>query len=888
MDSADEDLFHGFEHGGRVWRAANVAAALGHEWRRWPMVLRLLTENIIRCADPGDRRRMLEAIRRWRDSRRSSAEVTFRPGRLLMHDTTSTPALVDMAAMRDRVARTGGSPEFLSPSLPVEVSVDHSLAVESYARPDAAALNMKEEVRRNYERYRFLKWAASQMDNLHINPPNTGIMHTINLEQLATVVETDDDAVGGPLIYPDMMLGTDSHTPMINGLGVLGWGIGGLEAETVIFGMPTSLQLPDVVGVRLTGHLTGGATATDLALVVTQRLRAIGATGECVEFFGPGLAGLTVGERAVVANMAPEYGATTGYFPVDPNVVDYLRQTGRSEEHLELVEAYTRAAGFWHEPEVEPEYTRQLEIDLSSITASAAGPQRPQDLLPISQVPQALEAFPPRFAHDDGPELKSSEGSPVPRHPVALASITSCTNTTDPRLLITAGLLARRARKAGVRPKSWVKTSLAPGSPAAVSYLTRAGLTDDLAALGFDIVGFGCATCIGNSGPLSVEMEEIHRSERVRPAAVLSGNRNFPGRVHPDLDIGFLVSPPMVIAYALTGDAGTDLWQVSFGEGSAAVTLRDLWPSPGEVDQTLSRALHPEDFGRDFQVASRNPLWDAIDVPDTAQFPWDADSTILRPPPFAEDVVEDLPESLSAHPLLTLGDDVTTDHISPASAIPKDSFIADFLVERGEDREDLNVFASRRGNWEVMARGAFFNHSLVNGLAPEAPTAHTRHASSGEIVTLWEAAGRYAQQNQPVLVVAGERFGMGSSRDWAAKAQKLLGVRAVLASSFERIHRTNLIGMGILPFIRLDPHHDGLDELVAADRVEIPVRSVLEARDPVVSLSVVSVEGSRREIPVRLAVETVVDRELLVSGGVIPSLMRSFESGSTRSDAALW
>ncbi|MGO1183439.1 MAG: aconitate hydratase AcnA [Micrococcaceae bacterium] len=845
-----------------------ASQTLGPDWQRYPVVLRHLAENVARCGSGADREQMLARLREWIEAGTSEAEVDFTPGRLLMHDTTSTPALVDMAAMRDAVAASGGDPNELAPMLPVEVSVDHSLAVEEFGRPDAPLLNIRHEIRRNRERYRFLKWAAGAMDTLHINPPGTGIMHTINLEQLATVV-TVEEREGQRWVVPDHMLGTDSHTPMINGLGVLGWGIGGVEAETVMFGMPSTVKIPDVVGVRLTGELGAGALATDFALVVTQRLREIGVTGEMVEFYGPGVASLTVGDRSVVANMAPEYGATTGYFPVDEHALAYLAQTGRSSEQIELVRAYTQAAGFWFDPEAEPRYTRSIEIDLSAIVTSAAGPRRPQDRLDIAGIPAAL--------HSDGRvEYQGDAAAELPEYPVALASITSCTNTTDPRLLIAAGLLARRARARGLTPPSWVKTSLAPGSPAAASYLKRSGLTEDLSAVGFDIVGFGCATCIGNSGGLTEQIEQARQSGVSRPVAMLSGNRNFPGRVHPDLELGFLMSPPMVVAYGLAGRADLDLTRQPLGEDrdGAPVHLGQLWPSAEEIDAALAAAMDPTDFARDFRAASENRLWHEIDEPTGPLFPWDSASTMLRPPPFAEPGQGDLLGAYTAHPLLVVGDDITTDHISPASAIPRDSFVADFLVARGEDRRDLNVFASRRGNWEVMARGAYYNRNVVNGLCPTAPTAHTVFGPTGEQMLLWDAAERYAQEGTPVVVVAGERYGMGSSRDWAAKVQRLLGVRAVLAASYERIHRSNLIGMGILPLVVPAEHRARLDAMRPGETVRIDAAAEELSVRGLVQVTVLDASGDEADsFRARAAVDTEFEVELLRAGGVIPTIL---------------
>ncbi|MHC5560954.1 aconitate hydratase AcnA [Kocuria sp. U4B] len=851
--------------GRRELRIADVAATVGEDYLRWPVVLRLLAENAARTMAGPEREQALTALVRWLVERTSEEEIAFLPGRVLMHDTTSTPALVDIAAMRNAVAEAGGDPAALNPLLPVEVSVDHSLAVEEYARTDAPVRNIGHEIRRNKERYRFLKWAAASMDNVHINPPGTGIMHTINLEQLATVVTTEERD-GHLWAVPDMMIGTDSHTPMINGLGVLGWGVGGLEAQTVMFGMPTVLRIPDVVGVRLTGALGAGALATDLALTVTHRLRAIGVTGEFVEFYGPGVSTLTVGERSVVANMAPEYGATTGYFPVDDQVLDYLVRTGRSPEQVELVEAYMRRTGLWFDPAAEPSYTRTVEIDLSTLQTYAAGPRRPQDLLPHAQIKTALEQEPTPVRADQ---------SLLPEFPVAIASITSCTNTSDPRLLVAAGLLARRARELGLTVPAWVKTSLAPGSPAAASYLKRAGLSEDLSAVGFDIVGFGCATCIGNSGSLTPVIDQAQAAGHVSPVAILSGNRNFPGRVHPNLDLGFLMSPPMVIAYALAGDAKVDLTRdpVQLSPEGRPVYLDELWPDPAEIDRTVAAAVDPADFTRDFRVAAQNRLWAEIEAPTSDLYPWEETSTILRRPPFAAPTEGSLLGDYTAHPLLVLGDDVTTDHISPASAIPADSAVADFLVERGEDRGDLNVFASRRGNWEVMVRGAFHNKTLINHLTPEAPTAHTVHAPTGQLLPIWDAAQHYRAAGESVVIVGGDRYGMGSSRDWAAKAQRLLGARAVLATGFERIHRSNLIGMGILPLLVPAALQEPLRHLRPGDRLRVQAGSEHIVPRAEISVTLLRTDGTRVDFTTRAAVETDLEAHLLRRGGVIPTIL---------------
>jgi aconitate hydratase len=720
-------------------------------------------------------------------------------------------------------------------------------------------------MRRNGERYAFLRWASKVMKGVRIHPPGTGIMHTINLEQLATVVTTEERS-GETWVVPDMMIGTDSHTPMINGIGVLGWGVGGLEAQTVMFGMPTMLRVPDVIGVRLTGRLQAGAVATDLALTVTQRLRQIGVAGEFVEFFGPGVTTLSAGERAVVANMAPEYGATTGFFPIDQHTLDYLAQTNRPSERLALVEEYARRNSLWFDPEANPVYTRTIEIDLDQVAIHVAGPKRPQDLLAYTDTARTLAemAFQPSVPDAD-----------MPRHPVVIAAITSCTNTSDPRLLVAAGLVARRARKLGLKVPAWVKTSLGPGSPAAAAYLERAGLIDDLSAVGFDIVGYGCTTCIGNSGALTAPVQDALTDGRIKPVAVLSGNRNFPGRIHPDLDLGFLMSPPLVIAFALAGNAELNLGRDPVqSRGETSVYLRDLWPSAEEVDTVLATALRPDDFPSAFAKASLNPVWHGLKVPDTPLFPWNPVSTALRRPPFASLSEGSQLGSYSAFPLLVVGDDVTTDHISPASAIPKDSFVADFLVERGDDRDDLNVFASRRGNWEVMMRAAFYSKSLRNLLWPHSPVGQTLHVPSGAVAPIFEVAQRYRDDGDAVVLLAGERYGTGSSRDWAAKGQRLLGIRAVLAQSFERIHRSNLIGMGILP-LRVPPECAPERLRIApGDRIEIDAPAVAIEPRTRIAVRVLRSDGGVETYEAIAAVETRLEVDLLRQGGVIPYILQ--------------
>ncbi len=855
--------------GSETFCCVDLVGRFGAALHRLPVVLRLLLENIARETEGAEREAAEAAVLAWLDTGRSEAEVPYQPGRVLMHDTTSTPALVDIAAMRDALAEAGVDPRVLNPVLPVDVSVDHSLAVEAYAKPGASTDNLQIEIRRNAERYRFLRWASKSLDRVRIHPPGTGIMHTINLEQLATVVTTVQR--GGEIwAVPDQMLGTDSHTPMVNGIGVLGWGVGGLEAQTVMFGMPTMLRVPDVIGVKLTGKLTGAAQATDLALTVTQRLRALGVAGEFVEFYGPGVATLSAGERCVVANMAPEYGATTGFFPVDGHTLDYLRATGRSEPHIALVEAYCRHNALWFDPAAEPRYTQSITVALDQIGVQVAGPRRPQDLLDHSETGAALAKL------SFKPAAGSESSTALPTFPVSLAAITSCTNTSDPGLLIAAGLLARAARERGLKVPAWVKTSLAPGSPAAADYLRRCGLDAELAAVGFDIVGFGCTTCIGNSGPLPDAVAQAQHQGAVKAVAILSGNRNFPGRVHPDIEAAFIMSPLLVVAFALAGDAARNLRDEALGtsKDGQPVFLRELMPTREAIDAALKTALDPQDFRRAFEVASANPLWHALEAPQTPRFPWADASNALRRPPFASLSEGSQLGHYTAQPLLVLGDDITTDHISPASAIPKNSGVADFLVARGDDRNDLNVFASRRGNWEVMVRAAFHSKTLHNLLAPGAPVAHTLHVPSGQIAPIWDVAQRYRDAGEPVVLVAGERYGTGSSRDWAAKGQRLLGIRAVLAASFERIHRSNLIGMGILPLQFTPGDHPSTLNLQAGDRIEVIADP--DALQPRARVAVVihRADGSRQPLTATAAVETQLEVLLLRQGGVIPTILR--------------
>jgi aconitate hydratase len=827
---------------GEQYRIIDLAA-LGLD--RLPIVHRVLIETIARRGSD------LTFLTDWIATGSSEAEIAFWPGRVMMHDTTCGPALVDIAAARDALADAGGDPRALNPVLPVNVSTDHSLAVDHYGHRDAAALNLKREFARNAERYSFMKWASHALDNFTVHPPGTGIMHTINLEQLATVV-TGETRDGVRWAVPDTLIGTDSHTPMINGIGVLGWGVGGLEAESVMFGMPVMMRVPEVIGVRLDGRLRDGVTATDLALVITHRLRRIELAGRFVEYFGPGVSTLSAGERAVIANMAPEYGSSTGYFPIDDATLAYLRQTGRSEAKIALVRDYARATGLWFDPDATPHYTQVIAIDLDAVGISLAGPRRPQDLVATADVPGILGGG---------------------NRPIGIAAVTSCTNTSDPRQLLAAGLVARKARALGLTPPTWVKTSLAPGSPSAGRLLDRAGLLKDLEAVGFAITGYGCTVCIGNSGPLAPAMDRLIEGG-TDPVGILSGNRNFPGRVHPQITDAFLASPALVVAYALAGDAAIDIARDPIGHDSEGrpITLDQLWPSGAEID-LAALAISPEDFATAFAAAGHSADWAALPAPEGALYRWDAGSTYLRPPPFARIERSSRLAHYRAAPLIVLGDDITTDHISSAGAIDPAGDAAHWLIEHGADPADLNVFSSRRGNWEVMLRGLFTNRNVRNLLGPAIPPGSTILESGGEPLPLWRAAAHYAERNQPVVIVAGERYGMGSSRDWAAKGASLLGACAVLAASFERIHRSNLVNMGIIPLrLPADRHPDMLD-LRPEDRIEIDASIDRVTPRGVLPVTVHRADGHAECFDVRIEVETALELSVLEAGGIIPLIL---------------
>ncbi len=856
--------------GEREFHFVDLSTVLGDTLPRLPVVMRMLAENHIRTTGAENIAELRGAIDAWLGGEPSAFEFSFRPNRLLMHDTTCTPALADVAGLKDAVAEAGGDPADLNPTLPVEVSIDHSLSVDHYAAADALARNSVGEYERNSERYAFLKWASLSLRNFGVNPPGTGIMHTINLEQLSTIMEIGAPDEGLQSVHPDMLLGTDSHTPMVNGIGVFGWGVGGLEAESVMFGQSVSLGMPEVVGVRLTGELAPGVMSMDVALVATHRLRELGVTGNFVEFFGPGVSRLTADDRAVIANMAPEYGATTGYFPVDEQAVGYLERTGRAASLTTAIEPVFRQMGLWFDPDAHPTYSREIEIDLGAISPSLAGPRRPQDLIAPEAARSAVEAV-------IGRELAVMDDTEtMPDGAVGIAAITSCTTTSDPRLLIASGILARNARRLGLAAKPWVKTSLAPGSPSAQDFLARADLLEDLGHVGFDIVGFGCTTCIGNAGPLPEPVDAALKDGKA-VIAVVSSNRNFPGRVHPRLDLGYLTSPPMVIAYALLGHVHADILTAPLGTGpdGASVYLKDIWPTTEEIEAAMTLGYRTDDVHDAFAKATASPAWQKLDAPVSEQFPWDPASRYLRRPKFAS-----LDETcrlgrFEAAPLAVLGDDITTDHISPAGAIDAASEAGRWLIENGGDPDDLNVFAAYRGNWEVMLRGLYTNKLAKNFLADGLAPGHTCVDDEMEPMPLYLAAEYYRARGISNVILAGERYGMGSSRDWAAKGVGLLGARAVIAQSFERIHRTNLIGMGILPVRIVDGFQPATAGLTVADRVVIDCPADDLTIRKRFQVEIVSGKGESRAVDVQADVETHQEIETLKAGGILPLILRA-------------
>ena len=806
----------------------DAARTLG-DLDKLPMSLKVLLENLLRWEDnhtvTGDD---LKALADWLVERKSHREIQYRPARVLMQDFTGVPAVVDLAAMRAAVAKAGGDPQRINPLSPVDLVIDHSVMVDRFGDDKAFGENVDIEMQRNGERYAFLRWGQNAFDNFSVVPPGTGICHQVNLEYLGRTVWTKEED-GRTYAFPDTLVGTDSHTTMINGLGVLGWGVGGIEAEAAMLGQPVSMLIPEVIGFKLTGKLREGITATDLVLTVTQMLRKKGVVGKFVEFYGDGLADLPLADRATIANMAPEYGATCGFFPVDDVTLDYLRLSGRPDETVQLVEAYCKAQGLWRLPGQEPAFTDALELDMGSVVASLAGPKRPQDRVALPDVSQAFSDFlglavsPSK--HEEG-RLESEGGGGVAvgnaaqvgeaeyeyngqtyrlkNGAVVIAAITSCTNTSNPSVMMAAGLLAKKAVEKGLQRKPWVKSSLAPGSKVVTDYYNAAGLTQYLDQLGFDLVGYGCTTCIGNSGPLPDPIEKAIQQSDLTVASVLSGNRNFEGSVHPLVKTNWLASPPLVVAYALAGTVRTDLSSEPLGEGSDGqpVYLRDIWPTQQEIADAVlnvSTGMFHKEYA---EVFAGDAQWQAIEVPEAATYVWQPDSTYIQHPPFFEDVAGPLPviaDVQQARVLAVLGDSVTTDHISPAGNIKLDSPAGRYLRSKGVEYKEFNSYGSRRGNHEVMMRGTFANIRIRNEMLGGEEGGYTLHVPTDEKLPIYDAAMRYQEEGTPLVVIAGQEYGTGSSRDWAAKGTNLLGVKAVIAESFERIHRSNLVGMGVLP-----------------------------------------------------------------------------------------
>ena len=778
-----------------------------------PYSLKILLENLLRTEDGVNVKRAdIEALASWNSKAAPSKEIAFTPGRVLLQDFTGVPAVVDLAAMREAMKKLGGDPRQINPLEPVELVIDHSVQVDFFGSKDAADKNEELEFERNQERYRFLKWGQSAFDNFKAVPPDTGIVHQVNLEFLARAVMVNEQNEA----YPDTVVGTDSHTTMINGLGVLGWGVGGIEAEAAMLGQPVSMLIPHVIGVRLSGKLIEGATATDLVLTVTQMLRAYGVVGKFVEFFGPGLADLPLPDRATIANMAPEYGATCGIFPIDAETLSFMRFTGRSDEHVALVRAYAETQGLFHTRDTAPaNYTDVLELDLGSVEPSLAGPARPQDRVPLGAVSgsfnAALTQYRDRITGAKKRSLLEPASTAVAPEPdivsgsVVIAAITSCTNTSNPSVMLAAGLVAKNAVLRGLTVKPWVKTSLAPGSLVVTRYLEAAGLMEPLEKLNFHVAGYGCTTCIGNSGPLAAPVSAAIDQGDLMVCAVISGNRNFEGRVHAEVRANYLASPPLVVAYALAGSVSRDLTSEPIGKGTNGedVFLRDIWPTQKEVADALATALDTGMYASVYEnVYAGDDAWRSLVVPEGDLYAWDPSSTYVQHPPYFEGMTRTpapVSDLLGIRALAVLGDSITTDHISPAGNIKKDSPAGRYLVSKGVDPKDFNSLGSRRGNHQVMVRGTFANVRLRNQLAPGTEGGVTRHIPSGDPMTIFDASVRYAEEGVGLCVLAGKEYGSGSSRDWAAKGPKLLGIRFVLAESYERIHRSNLIGMGILP-----------------------------------------------------------------------------------------
>lgn len=854
---------------------------------RLPYSLKVLLENLLRTEDGANiTADDISALGNWDPAAQPSHEIQFTPARVIMQDFTGVPCVVDLATMREAMVSLGGDPTRINPLSPAEMVIDHSVIADFFGTQDALARNIELEYQRNRERYQFLRWGQTAFSDFKVVPPGTGIVHQVNIEHLARVVFTRE-LDGALAAYPDTCVGTDSHTTMVNGLGVLGWGVGGIEAEAAMLGQPVSMLIPRVVGFKLTGQLSATATATDLVLTITQMLREHKVVGKFVEFYGEGVGAVPVANRATIGNMSPEYGSTVAIFPIDQQTIDYLRFTGRDDQQLALVEAYAKQQGLWHDPDHEGAYSEYLELDLSTVQPSIAGPKRPQDRIPLVQ---AADSFATAVADYTSPATSAASveinGEPVvlDNGAVAIAAITSCTNTSNPSVMVAAGLLAKRAVERGLRRKPWVKTSLAPGSKVVTDYLHKAGLDEPLRQLGFDLVGYGCTTCIGNSGPLIPQVSTAVDEHDLAVVSVLSGNRNFEGRINPDVKMNYLASPPLVVAYALTGSMAVDLagGVIGVDKDGQEVRLADIWPSQEEVDRVIAESTDPQMYTTDYaDVFAGDERWRNLPTPEGEIFQWDPQSTYVRKPPYFENMSrtpEPVRDIRGARVLLKLGDSVTTDHISPAGSIKLDSPAGRYLSEHGVKRADFNSYGSRRGNHEVMVRGTFANIRLRNQLAPGTEGGFTRDftVEGGPVTTVYEAAMNYQAQGVPLVVLAGKEYGSGSSRDWAAKGTMLLGVKAVLAESYERIHRSNLIGMGVLPL--QFPDGVSADSLGLTGHETIDILGVEElnrGRTPrTVHVQATSPSGQVSEFDAVVRLDTPGERAYYTNGGIMPYVLR--------------
>ncbi len=860
---------------------AKAAEKIG-DVSRLPFSMKVLLENLLRFEDGGFTVSTadIQALADWQNNPVTGAEIQYRPARVLMQDFTGVPCVVDLAAMRDAIASLGGDTSKINPLVPVHLVIDHSVMVDEFGHPKAFEQNMELEYQRNAERYDFLKWGSKSLDNFKAVPPGTGICHQVNLEHIAQCVWTSVDESGATVAYPDTCVGTDSHTTMINGLGVLGWGVGGIEAEAAMLGQPVSMLVPEVVGFKLTGTLPEGVTATDLVLTCTQMLRARGVVGRFVEYFGPGLASLSLADRATLANMAPEYGATCGFFGIDDKTLDYLRLTGREEDQIALVEAYAKAQGLWLDPaNPDPVFTDTLELDLASVVPSLAGPKRPQDKVVLTEVDDLFNADLAKLYGKSAPARAAVEGKSydIGDGDVVIAAITSCTNTSNPSVMVAAGLVAKKANERGLKPKPWVKTSLAPGSQVVTDYLVKAGLQDHLDAIGFDLVGYGCTTCIGNSGPLAAPLSKAINGNDIVAASVLSGNRNFEGRVSPDVRANFLASPPLVVAYALKGTVVEDFITTPIGQDSDGVDvfLKDIWPTNDEINSLMASSIDRSMFRARYDDAYKgDEHWQAINVTGSDTYQWRAGSTYIANPPYFEGMTmtpAPVSDIVAAMPLAILGDSVTTDHISPAGSIKEDSPAGAYLLSHQVAKADFNSYGSRRGNHDVMMRGTFANIRIKNEMVPGIEGGMTKY--QGEVMPIYDAAVKHKADGTPLVVVAGKEYGTGSSRDWAAKGTNLLGVRAVIVESFERIHRSNLVGMGVLPLQFEDGTSRETLGLTGEDRFTILGVASLEPGQSV-AVEVTRPSGESFTFNAKCRIDTANELEYYLNGGILQYVLR--------------